>query len=152
MNRPRGKPFEVGNKMGRGRPKGSPNKKSKELLKMLEDCSVPLMAKCLKMAFDDSDFGPLALYVGKIAPLLRDSGKKMKFPKLPEIPELKDIDRAQAAVLNTIRSGELSPQDGQRVHDVLQDSRTNIQVRELDTRMTAMEELQRNASDEVGTA
>jgi hypothetical protein len=47
----RGKPFEPGNKAGKGRPAGSRNKKS-IFLGMLEDRGEPIVTKGILMALD----------------------------------------------------------------------------------------------------
>ena len=46
----RGRPFEPGNKFGRGRPRGSRNKKAIELQQLLDEYLPALMRKAIAMA------------------------------------------------------------------------------------------------------
>src|ERR1700722_13072962 len=50
MNRPRGRPFLPGNKMGHGRPKGSRNKVNNALRKLLEQSELPVVGQCIRQA------------------------------------------------------------------------------------------------------
>ena len=46
----RGRPFEVGNKQGKGRPLGSRNKSTNAARKLLDENGVPLTQKCIAAA------------------------------------------------------------------------------------------------------
>lgn len=140
MSRPRGKPFEVGNKMGRGRPKGSRNKRSKEVRKMLDNYAIPVMSKCIGKALE-GDIRALTMCMERIAPVERESGNKIKLPKLPEVLELSDIERSEAAVLNEIASGAISPSDGQKLYAILHAKRTIIENQDMQSRLSALEKL-----------
>lgn len=47
MSNVRGKPFQLGNNSGRGRPKGSQNKASFRAQELLNEHAEPVMRKCL---------------------------------------------------------------------------------------------------------
>jgi hypothetical protein len=47
---PRGRPFEPGNKLGRGRPKGSRNKTKAAVLQLLEQSQMPVVAQIIRQA------------------------------------------------------------------------------------------------------
>jgi hypothetical protein len=49
----RGRPFESGNKFGPGRPKGSPNKKSREAQQLFENNSPAIMALAISKCRED---------------------------------------------------------------------------------------------------
>src|SRR5439155_25334874 len=52
MNKPRGRPFEPGNKYGRGRPKGSRNKEKYPGEKILDEYGPHIMFKCISQALN----------------------------------------------------------------------------------------------------
>lgn len=52
MSGSRGRPFEPGNKMGRGRPRGSRNKRAAEAQQILDQYTGPLMRKCVAKAME----------------------------------------------------------------------------------------------------
>lgn len=49
--KPRGRPFPPGNKMGRGRPKGSRNKSKSAVQELLEQAYLPLVSMFIRQAF-----------------------------------------------------------------------------------------------------
>ena len=60
----RGRPFPPGNKMGRGRPKGSPNKKTLLAQELFEQNSAALMALAINRSREDNQL--LKMLVGRI--------------------------------------------------------------------------------------
>lgn len=66
----RGKPFEPGNQYGKGRPPGSPNKKSLVLQQLLFDHSEQIIADLIKDA-KKGDPTALKLCVERLIPALR---------------------------------------------------------------------------------
>ena len=68
----RGRPFEPGNKFGRGRPPGSRNKKTLLLQQLLDDHAPRLMLKALLMA-SGGDVQLLRLFLERTLPRLQDA-------------------------------------------------------------------------------
>ena len=141
MNRPRGRPFEPGNKMGRGRPKGSRNKRSAQAQEILDQYAEPVMKKCIAKALE-GDPRALGLCLERILPSLREPGVRIRMPRLERV---KDIDVAMQRVMDAIAKGNLTPFEGEKIHDMLQNHRTNIEGRETDARLKKLEEQARES-------
>jgi hypothetical protein len=67
----RGRPFQPGNTLGRGRPRGSPNKKSLVLQEMLLDQGEKIIQSAIDRA-KKGDRTALALCVERLIPRLKD--------------------------------------------------------------------------------
>jgi hypothetical protein len=63
----RGRPFERGNKFGRGRPPGSRNRKTTALQKLLDDYSPALLRKSVALALQ-GDVPLLRMFVDRMLP------------------------------------------------------------------------------------
>ena len=68
----RGRPFERGNQFGKGRPKGSPNKKSLELQDLLLENGEDIILKLIDLA-DKGDRMATTLVVERLIPRLKDA-------------------------------------------------------------------------------
>ena len=137
MNGSRGRPFEPGNKMGRGRPKGSRNKRTAQAQEILDQYSEPLMKKCVAKALE-GDVRALSLCLERILPSPREPGVRLKIPKLTK---LEDIDVALQKVVDAIANGLMSPSEGEKFHGLLQDHRGNIGSRAIEARITELEKI-----------
>jgi hypothetical protein len=88
--KPRGRPFPPGNKMGRGRPKGSRNKSKSAEQQLLEQWRLPMIAQCIRRA-SDGHFPSLRLFMSLLqnAPHKRStrSIKMQTFEDLMQIAE-----------------------------------------------------------------
>jgi hypothetical protein len=101
----RGKPFEPGNKAGKGRPAGSRNKKS-IYLEALEEFGVPLVKKGALMALS-GDRALLRSCFDKLIPGAQPPAPRFRLPK--KEGEL-DIKKVLENVLTQTSTGRLSPQ------------------------------------------
>jgi hypothetical protein len=137
MNGSRGRPFEPGNKMGRGRPKGSRNKRTAKAQEILDQYSEPLMKKCVAKALE-GDVRALSLCLERILPSPREPGVRLKIPKLTKI---EDIDVALEKVVDAIANGHMSPSEGEKFHALLQNHRGNIESRAFGARITELEKI-----------
>jgi hypothetical protein len=135
MNGSRGRPFEPGNKMGRGRPKGSRNKRTTLAQEILDQYAEPLMKKCVAKALE-GDVRALSLCLERILPSPREPGVRLKIPKLIK---LEDIDVALQKVVDAIANGNMSPSEGEKFHALLQNHRGNIESRSFGARITELE-------------
>jgi hypothetical protein len=100
----RGKPFEPGNKAGKGRPAGSRNKKS-IFLEMLEDRGEAIITKAILMALN-GDRTAMRLCMDRLIPA-QPAATSFSLPK--NEGEL-DIQKLLQSVLKQTSSGRLSPQ------------------------------------------
>src|SRR5438874_12972315 len=99
----RGRPFEPANKLGRGRPKGSPNKKTVQAQKLLEANSTAIMALAINKSREDAPM--LRMLASRIMPRQRDL--PVKIGRLA-MNTLDDLDRASEVTLNKATSGTIA--------------------------------------------
>lgn len=85
----RGRPFEPGNKCGHGRPKGTPNKKTREAQALFEQNSAAIMALSINSSREDRQM--LRMLASRIVARLRES--PVKIAPLA-MSTLADLDRA----------------------------------------------------------
>lgn len=100
-----GKPFEIGNKAGKGRPAGSRNKKSK-LLEILAEFSEALLKKAALMALN-GDQVLLRALLDKLIPGAQPPAPRFRLAK--NDGEL-DVKKVLHIVLQQTAAGRLSPQ------------------------------------------
>jgi hypothetical protein len=142
----RGRPFELGNRLGRGRPQGSRNKTTREALEILDQYREPLFKKCIARALE-GDVRALALCIDRMLPSLREPGVRIRMPKLKKIT---DIDLALQRIADGIGSGNLTPGEGEKIHTILQHHRNNIQAEEMEARLAALEKQTQEQADTKG--
>jgi hypothetical protein len=132
-----GKPFQPGNKFGRGRPKGSPNKKSIILQQLLQENSGALLEKAVNLA-KKGDRQMLRFLLG---PLLQQQLKETK-PDLGPLPlnTPEDLLNANEKVIQKVASGELTNDDAQQMDALLESRRRLFETNRLDQRLRAIEE------------
>src|SRR5215831_13791837 len=87
MNKPRGRPFEVGNTAGRGRPKCSRNKATLVRPELFTEHAEAVTKKCLVMAMK-GDPAAMRLCMKRIYPARRAMAVKFKFPRLEKVGDL----------------------------------------------------------------
>ena len=140
MNGQRGHPFEPGNKFGRGRPKGSKNKRTTAVQEILEQFGEPLIKKTIATALE-GDKPMLRFCVDRLLPAHGERGVKMKIPKLDQI---QNIEQAQQKILEQVAKGDITPSYGEKLHVMLQNHRDNLEGRQV---QADIEELQKTARE-----
>jgi hypothetical protein len=129
----RGRPFEPGNKFGRGRPPGSRNKRTRLAGKLFEDNSATLMGMALMKAREDPQM--LKMLVSRI-PRQRDM--PVKIP-LPPLQTLEDCDGASQMVIEKASAGKISWREALEMSAVI-DTRCHVlESRDLQRRVTILE-------------
>jgi len=131
----RGRPFEPGNRFGRGRTKGSRNKATAEALALFYEYKDPLIKKCIARALE-GEVRALALCIERILPPLREPTVRLRMPKLEK---LKDAQLALQRLVENLGKGNITPQEAEKVHGILADIRDHIEAGEIDDRLTALE-------------
>src|SRR5690348_6442647 len=109
MSRPRGRPFAPGNKLGRGRPRGSRNKRTLALQEMLGQHGEALVKKCVLNALN-GDKTALRACMDRLLPLRKQS--PVQFP-LPPITTAGELARAQAGIIKSVSRGQLTPSEAE---------------------------------------
>jgi hypothetical protein len=139
MSQVRGRPFEPGNRLGRGRPKGSRNKRSTQAQEILDQYLESLVKTCVGQALK-GDVRALALCLERILPPLREPTVKLGLPRLNN---LKDVAQCERRLVRAIASGKVTPGEGERISNVLDHHRRAIETNEVVARI---EELEKRAT------
>jgi hypothetical protein len=130
----RGRPFEPGNKFGRGRPKGSPNKKKQSAEKIFDDNSPAITALAINTAREDRPM--LRTLFSQVVRRMGD--RTVKLGNLP-MRTFQDLDRASEVVLSKVASGKLSIGEGTRVCGMIEIRRQVLMAANIEGRLSALE-------------
>ena len=132
----RGKPFQLGNRMGKGRPPGSRNKRT-IYQEALESHALPIINKVKLLALApnyDRTFLRLC-FEGVVA---KAKPPNSSFP-LPRIRTPADLPNALSAVERAVASGRLSAQEGLAMVQMIEGHQRSFETVEFDQRIRAIE-------------
>lgn len=132
----KGRPFEPGNKMGKGRPPGSKNKKS-IFQQELESRGLAIIKQLECQALMPKPDSAALRWCGDrlIAPRkASDSPFHMR-----KVETIGDVVKATSEILQEIAKGHLSPEDGESVIRSIAVQTKNMEVLDYETRMGAAE-------------
>ena len=130
----RGRPFQPGNKAGRGRPRGSRNKATLMAQALLDGHSEALIKKCLHMALT-GDAAAMRLCIERVLPTRRElpvSVAPMRGRTASEIAQTLDV------LLKNVSSGQLTPSEAQTMASILEHRRRAIETEEHEARLSAL--------------
>jgi hypothetical protein len=136
MNKVRGRPFESGNTLGRGRPKGSRNKSKSPGEDLFDEYSEHLTRKAIALAMA-GDISALRICMDRVSPARRDAVIQMN---LPAIRKAEDLDRAAEKVTQGIRRGKITPVEAGRMMNILEGRLKIFETVELAGRIEKVEE------------
>lgn len=136
MNKVRGRPFEPGNKLGRGRPKGSRNRAKSPGQDLLQEYELPLMRKCVGLAMQ-GDPSAMRICMARISPARVDAFIRMS---LPPIKTAGDVGKAAEKVTQALGRGKITPTEGGKVMSILASRSKIIETVQLDGRIAKLEE------------
>ena len=131
----RGRPFQPGNKSGRGRPRGSRNKATLMAQALLDGHSEALMKKCLHMALT-GDTAAMRLCIERVLPTRKElpvNVAPMRGRTAVEIGHTLEV------LLKHVSSGQLTPTEAQTVTSILEHRRRAIETEEHEDRLRALE-------------
>jgi hypothetical protein len=134
----KGKPFEPGNKLGRGRPRGSRNKTTLAARTLMESYAEPVVRRCLKGALE-GDQKLIQICMDRLVPVFREL--PVRIGKLP-LNNLGEVSRASATVIQKVAAGQLTPSQGNLVAQIIEQHRKVLETEELEKRLRALEERQ----------
>ena len=135
MAQERGRPFEPGNKIGRGRPKGSRNKNRLMLEGLLMERAVALINKCMVMAMQ-GDSQAMRMWMDRVFPVRREGYVQLN---LPSTKLIADVNEAGRRVVQAIASGKITPFEGEKMSSVLEDRRRVLETEDLLARVKRLE-------------
>jgi hypothetical protein len=144
MSGKRGRPFQPGNKCGRGRPRGSRNKRTIEWQEMLSEHGPALLKKCVLMAMQ-GDSAAMRLCMERLLPPCKQS--PAQFP-LPMITTVAELVQAQAAVVEGFSRGELTESHAETMSGLLEKYRQSLETEQLEARLQALEQRGKRTEDE----
>jgi hypothetical protein len=138
MDKVRGRPFEPGNKLGRGRPKGSRNKASHQAQLLLDQHAEAITRVCIIAAMKGIPKA-MQLCMELIFPARRDPAVRIRLGPTKTASELA---AASERVVRSIGSGKITPAEGETITNVLETRRKVIETVEMERRMVNLEAAQ----------
>lgn len=131
----RGRPFEPGGPGGPGRPQGSRNKATLALDQIADDAGESILRKMVEAA-EGGDMRAGELVLSRIWPARK--GRPITLT-LPPIKNGADIVSALGAVADAVAAGDVTPDEGSAVANVLETKRRSIETADLERRIEALE-------------
>lgn len=131
----RGTPFQPGNKLGRGRPKGSRNKPTSVVMQMLEEHQKVLTLGTIAEGIK----GNVRSRLWCMQALLNKTQVSPKM-KLPPIKTLDDLKNACDMVVNAVARGKCAAADGKALIEMLAEMRKIFETQDLN-RLDDLEQL-----------
>ena len=129
----RGRPFEPGNKFGRGRPPGSRNKTTLLAQEMLQSHAPEIVNKCLELALK-GDVAALRLCLERVAPV--GSKRPVNLGSLP-MSTVGELSQASDSVLRKVISGQLTILEARGMAQLIADRRKVLLMEEEEKRAEA---------------
>jgi hypothetical protein len=137
----RGRPFEVGNKSGQGRRRGSRNKRT-VFLEAIESNGAALIKQCQLMALK-GDPTALRLCIERLLPPCKPPSGRFR---LPAVRTAADLVNAFPVVMQAVARGQVSAHEGEAIANMLEIHRRAIETGELDARLRALEQSRDDSS------
>jgi hypothetical protein len=131
----RGRPFEPGNKLGRGRPPGSRNKRRRHGQKVFDEYSEMLIQRALGLALK-GDIPLLRLLLPYA--LQRPAEWAVKTGPLPS-GTIEELNQSSEKLLERVASGKISLEQARVLSALLERRREVLETRELEERVRALE-------------
>lgn len=132
---PRGRPFPPGNHCGRGRPRGSRNKKT-ALAPLVDSHAEALVRKALELV-DEGDSQMLRFLLGRILPPKENA--PLKTGPLP-MGSAEELAQSSRRLMQKVTSGEVSLSDASDITDLLEHHRHILETETLEMRVRAIEQ------------
>ena len=137
MSAVRGRPFQPGNKFGKGRPRGSLNKVSAKAKEIFSDRSVALARQCVVLALK-GDTKALQMCLDRAIPIQRDY--RVDIGSLP-MATAADIAKASEIVTQKAARGKIGLEQAARFAQMLEWRRSAIETHDLAPRVFALEQM-----------
>ena len=131
----RGRPFEPGNKFGRGRPPGSRNKKTVLAQALLNSHAEHIAAKVVAQALQ-GDRTALRLAVDRVLPVRREPHVFLGPIRTKTAAQLSE---SLGVIIQKVTEGQLTIAEGQGMADLLEKRRRAIETEDIDQRLRALE-------------
>lgn len=142
---PTGRPFEPGNKFGRGRPPGSKNKRTLHL-ELLDQYGESLLKKAFSEAFK-GDKPLLRTFVPYLLPRFKDAPGKLGRLAARTAD---DVRASMDEILRKVSTGEISLQEAQAFAGIIATRQTVLQQTQYEGRLDALEKDLAESAKEPG--
>jgi hypothetical protein len=130
----RGRPFPPGNHSGKGRPKGSRNKKTLLAQEIVDSRGEAV----LDQAFDLAEKGDPQMIRTLLPYLMRSKEATFNLGPLP-IGTVTDLAQSSEKVLSKVASGEITITDAGKVLDMIEQRRKILETQDIERRLRAIE-------------
>jgi hypothetical protein len=137
----RGKPFEVGNTFGKGRPRGSRNERT-ALVELMKDHGEAIIKQCQVLALK-GDRTALRLCMERLIPPCEAANSRFR---LPPMKTMADLKKALAAVGQEVARGRLSAEEGELMSRMIASQGRIIDSVEFEKRLRALEKARKLGS------
>lgn len=137
----RGKPFEAGNKFGKGRKPGSRNKRT-VLVELMEDQGESMIKQCKVLAYN-GDRTALRLCVERLISPCKAPNSRFRLPPMKTVA---DLVGALPAMAKEVARGRLSVPEGEAMSRMIESQRRTIETVEFDKRLRALEKARKSGS------
>ena len=131
----RGRPFEAGNKVGRGRRPGSRNKRTL-FAETMEGHGEAIIKQCQVLALQ-GDPTALKLCIERLVAPCKSSSTRFRLPPLRTVS---DLVKALPSIMQEVARGRLSAQEGEAIASMLDSQRRAIETEEFEARLKAIEQ------------
>ena len=130
----KGRPFEKGNRSGQGRPLGSRNKRT-IFMEAMENHGEAIIKQCQLLALKGNP-SALRLCMERLSPVSRPWSNRFA---MPAVKTATDLGPAWESVVKQVALGNLSPEEGQVITNMLESRRRVIETEVLEARLRALE-------------
>jgi hypothetical protein len=137
----RGRPFEPGNTMGKGRPPGSRNKRT-VFMELMDRRGESIIRHCQVMALEH-DRTAMRLCMERLLPPCRASNQQFR---LQPGATTEDLVKTLDTVMRQVARGHVSPQDGESIARMIEIQRRAIETDGIERRLRALEEKNPNGA------
>jgi hypothetical protein len=144
-----GRPFQPGNRFGKGRPQGSRNHATVMAESLLAENANEIFQKAIDLALEGRDVA-LRLCVERLLPPRRDRTVRIKLPA--DTGSAQGVAKVSEAVMKAAAQGEITTHHALQLANVLEIQRKAIETSEVDARLRAIERmilLQNETEDEM---
>ena len=140
----KGRPFQPGNHFGRGRPRGSRNKRSLMAQELLECHAEAVTRQALVLALK-GDSQMIRFLLGLIHPRRKDL-----LPKTGSLPmhSITELSQASEKLIKKVTSGKISVGDALGLTDLMERRRRIIETEDYEKRLQAVEQRAVEKEDE----
>lgn len=128
------KPGQSGNP--RGKPKGAINKTTRLALELFEGGIKDIAGVVIDQA-KAGDLTAARLVLDKLVPNARE--RAVVLPGLPSTESTAGVAEAQAAILQAVAAGDLTPGEAATLSGIVENRRKAIETQELELRISALE-------------